>query len=301
MTVGKNQDLDVFTYKSASFTKKLPTCVLKLEDLKRIFEVLKESVREAADLEVKSLRQAKDQSEKEFKAIIDYAKDLFVVRVVIISAKEEYLQTDSPDVFDQNKLPPVINQVIFDTSLKYKALEQNRFPLNWIRVTFDFAGQVRIFDFRTAPTVETPNNSLIEVGGTSETWVRGTSKRVLDVLGDRRSKRGWLHKHSIYTILIWLFVMPLSIFYTHRIEMHYSACFREYMLLGFALYLYFVLTICNIFMILFNYARWIFPYAELEGYSPSKCRAHRYILGALFLSIVSGFLYDFVKFLLQKA
>ena len=298
MAMGKIQDRDVFTYKSASFTKKLPTCTLKLEDLNRIFEVLNDGAREAGELEVKSLRREGDQTVKEFEDLKKYAKNLFVTRVVIIGAKEEYIQTDSPSVFSPDQLPPVINQVIFDTSLKYKALEQNRFPMNWMRVTFDFGGQVKIFDFRTAPTAETLNNSLIEAAGTSETWVRGTTNRVLDVLGDRSNKRGFLHNHSVFNILIWLFAMPLSIWYAQRVEGHYSGYFNQRMLLGFALYIYFVLTICNIFMILFNYARWVFPYAELEGYSPSKCKAHRYILGVIFFSIVSGLIYDIGNFLL---
>lgn len=91
--------------------------------------------------------------------------------------------------------------------------------------------------------------------------------------------------------------MPLSIWYAHRLEIYFHEYVQQHILLGFALYLYFVLMACNISMVLFNYARWIFPYAELEGYSVGNRRTHRCVLGALVLGITSGLIYDLVKLL----
>lgn len=123
-----------FTYKSNSYFEKLPPCVVKTENLKRLFEILGESVREAAQLEISSLERPPDQAQEDFDKLKEYVQTLYVVSVVIIGSKGEYIQTDSPDVFETRQLPDTIDEIAFDTSFKYKALVPDRVPSNRIRV-----------------------------------------------------------------------------------------------------------------------------------------------------------------------
>ena len=50
----------------------------------------------------------------------------------------------------------------------------------------------------------------------------------------------------------------------------------------------------NVFKILFDYARWIFPIVEYKS-STDTVRKHRYILGGLIIAVFGNFLYDLLK------
>lgn len=50
----------------------------------------------------------------------------------------------------------------------------------------------------------------------------------------------------------------------------------------------------NVFKILFDYARWIFPIVEYKS-STDTVRKHRYILGCLVIAVFGNFLYDLLK------
>ena len=50
----------------------------------------------------------------------------------------------------------------------------------------------------------------------------------------------------------------------------------------------------NVFKILFDYARWIFPIVEYKSLTDTV-RKHRYILGGLVIAVFGNFLYDLFK------
>jgi len=286
-----------FTYRSNSYFEKLPSCALKIEDLKRLLEILDDSVKEAGELEVSTLKKSLGQTQEDFEALKEYVRSIYVVSVVIIGSRGEYIQTDSSNSFNTGKLPQSISKVIFDTSLKFKALTQDRWPVNRIKTQLDFR-KTRIWDFSTPPSSETINESFVDSSGKNATWVRGTSQKVMDVLRAKKTNRGWLHKHGIYNIVVWFFIMPFVIWNAHKLESHFHDYFKAHMILTVSLYLYFVFLVCNIFMVFFNYARWIFPYAELENYSASKYKVHRYILSVIGLTVLGSIIYDVFKILL---
>ena len=61
---------------------------------------------------------------------------------------------------------------------------------------------------------------------------------------------------------------------------------------GAHVFLFFLML--NLFKMLFDYARWIFPIVEYKG-STDTVRKHRYILGCLVIAVFGNFLYDLLK------
>jgi hypothetical protein len=53
--------------------------------------------------------------------------------------------------------------------------------------------------------------------------------------------------------------------------------------------------VLNIFRMIFNYARWIFPKMELVTSLKKGATVHRVILGAILLAILCSYIYDLLK------
>jgi len=147
-----------------------------------------------------------------------------------------------------------------------------------------------------SPSEATPNTSSIYIVGENETWTSGAYKNVIDSLQERSNKREWLHKTNIYDLFIWFIIIPLSFFSIYKIE-HFSFFDNQGVSSVFivALYLYFFIIVLNLFRMLFNYARWVFPKMELITSFKKGAILHRIILGAISLAIFSSFIYDLVR------
>lgn len=283
-----------YTYKSNHVFAPLPSCTLDITYFKKLYEILNKITQEAAEIEISKLKKTPNQSDEDFNKLKDYAKSLYQLSIQIVGRKGEYIFSDSVSIFDEAHLPDHITKIIFDNSLKYN-FSLKKDPLNKIRLEFDFK-KAKVFDFVTSPSRATPNTSTIHVSGENETWVSGAYKNVLQSLQARANKWSWLHSTNIFDLFIWFMVIPLGFFTIYKIErIFYLSGNGITTVFMVALYLYFFIIVLNIFRMVFNYARWIFPKMELVTSLKKGAILHRIILGVIFFAIFSSFIYDLLK------
>lgn len=287
-----------YTYKSSYRFQVIPSCTLEISDFKKLYEILKTATEEGANIEISQLKKIEGDTEDNFKKAKEEARKLYKVSIQIFGAKGEYIFTESPSIFDDASLPDTVTKIIFDNTLKFKAMLQQKQPINKFRIEFDFTKQ-KVFDLISLPSVATPNKSFIDISGENETWVAGIYNKVKEFLQERTNKRGWLHINNIYDIFLWFLVVPLGFRFLYIINRSLPPRFSE--LSAFfkvACYLYFFILVLNIFRIIFNYARWIFPSIELIRSDKKGAVFHRFVLGSIILAILATFISDLVKLLL---
>lgn len=283
-----------YIFKSNHIFANLPSCILNITYFKKLYEILNKITKEAAEIEIAKLKKTPNQSDEDFIKMKDYAGSLYKLSIQIFGRKGEYIYSESISIFDETNLPDYITKIIFDNSLRYNfALKKD--PLNRIRLEFDFK-KAKVFDFVTSPSRATPNTSTINVLGENETWVSGAYKNVLQSLQERANKWSWLHGTNIFDLFIWFIVIPLGFFTIYKIEQIFSLSASDISTVFMAaLYLYFFIIVLNIFRMVFNYARWIFPKMELVTSLKKGAKIHRFILGLIFLAIFCSYMYDLLK------
>jgi hypothetical protein len=284
-----------YTYKSNYRIKNLTSCSLDLDYFKKLYEILKKVTEEGAEIEISQLRKKEGETDENFEKLKNDARKFFKVSIQIFGAKGENIFTESPDVFDDSGLPDTITKITFDNTSKFKAILQQSEPINKFRIEFDFTKQ-RVFNFNFSPSEATPNKSFLSVSGENETWVSGVYNKVIESLEERSNKHGWLHVNNIYDLFLWFLIIPLSLILLYNINQPLPPHFAE--LSAFfkvACYIYFFIVTLNIFRIVFNYARWIFPNIELITSPKKGAIRHRIILGAILLGVLSAFIYNLIK------
>jgi len=288
-----------FVYKSNQRFSNLPSCSFDIEYLKKLYNIMSEKNIEAANLEIGSLKKAPAQTDEDFSRLKEYLKSLYKVTIEMTGSQGEYIFSESPDILNKESLPDRINSVVFDNSVKYN-FELKKDPSNKLKISFDFR-KVPIFDLITSPSLPSSNDNYINVVGINETWVDGANRKIIESLKGRSNRRGWLHRRNVYDLLVWFAFIPVSFWTIYRLESIYKINHLGVspFLMVFA-YFYFFLFILNIFRVVFNYSRWVFPYNELDAKQDSASTAHRFILFTLFLSIIGSFVYDIVKICLSK-
>lgn len=283
-----------YTYKSNHIFAPLPSCTLTIHYFKKLYEILNKITKEAAEIEITKLTKAPNQSDEDFDKLKNYARSLYQLSIQIFGQKGEYIFSDSDSIFNEARLPDRITKIIFDNSIKYN-FNLKKDPLNKVRLEFDFT-KVKVFDFVTSPSRATTNTSTIRISGENETWVSGAYKNVIQSLKERANKWSWLHSANIYDLFIWLIVIPLGFFTIYKIERIFSLSTSGMSTVFIAaIYLYFFTIVLNIFRMIFNYARWIFPKMELVTSLKKGATVHRVILGAILLAILCSYIYDLLK------
>ena len=281
-----------FTYKSNHIFKPIPPSTVDLLFFKKLYVTLKESTDDSANQDIAKLKQTPGQSQEDFEKAKEFAKGFYKVTIHIYGSRGEYIFTEDPNIFDNSGLPDKIDRVIFENSTRFKTSLQ-REPVNQFRITFDFASPP-IFNFNISPSLATPTNSSIDIIGENETWVSGTYRKVSNLLEDRRTKHGWLHKNNIWDLFLWIIIMPIIFRLLYLLQKNLPAFISTVSgVLKAAIYVYVFILLLNLFRIVFSYARWVFPYLELS--TPlRRNKLHRVILGAILISIISSISYELI-------
>lgn len=145
------------------------------------------------------------------------------------------------------------------------------------------------------PNQETPNEANFEVQGYDPTWVNGVFNEITSFIKQRSSTLSGIHNHSVYDVLLWLIGFPLAFWvcfklspYIEKIGEGTNTFFKS------AVYLYCFVATLFLFRILFHYLRWVCPLVEYRSRG-NNIVAHRVILGAILVGIVSSFFVDIIK------
>lgn len=267
---------------SASFDK---------EDLRRLISILQERLNAAAELDVARFKKL-EQPDENYEKNKDFIRDGFLVRLTITGFNGDELFGLATDVLASPNFPKAVRSFYINSSINLKAVH-GYIVYNFVEVFFDF-GRPAIFDFNFMPSGSTPNESNVRVQGLDATWVNGVFHELQGFIGERKAPAPWLHRHTIYDILLIVLGYPLGFWACFKASPFLPAVGAVGPFLRAAIYLYIFVAVLIGFRALFHYSRWVFPTVEFR-HEKSNFIQHRIFLGALSLGLITAFLYDIFR------
>jgi len=288
-------DQPAYTYKSNQRFSKILSCIFDVNYLKKLYEILNDINKEAAEIEINDMNKRYEQStevfpKEDFEKLKKDVLEAYRIHIQIFGTKGEFITSHSSSIFKEEHLPDFITSIKYDNSFFYKSVF-NRNPQSLINVELDFS-KPPLIDFVTSPSYPTPNNSIIHVLSEKETWVEGSYEKVISSLKERSNRRSWIHRKNIYDLFLWLLVIPLALWNLRKFDLFASVYLSKYStVLTVGVYIYIFVVILNVFRFAFNYLRWLFPYLELRTSLKSRVIYHRII----FVGIISAIGYTLAK------
>ncbi len=277
--------------------KRIRSFSVDKNELRKLLEILQERAYAAAELEEKHLIRLDDQTDEEFEQTKKDLNEGFKLFITLSGIDGRKLTGDIDEIFDSPNYPPEVEEVFFDTSTPLR-FRHNYFPRNKMILFLDFR-KAEVLNFSILPSEETLNESNFEIIGKDVTWVNGVFKEFLSFIEEKPSTIPWIHRHSIYDLIVWIIGFPLSFWICNKLSIKIEGFFGSYsVFLKAALYFYVFIIALNVLRIAFLYARWIWPLTEYKS-EKSKSLKHK----ALFSLIASGIglpaLYDIIKWLIK--
>jgi hypothetical protein len=258
--------------------------------------ILQERLHAAAELEVSHFQKL-NQTDEEYEKNKQLIREGFKIRPTLMGSNGLELFGLAADVFDSPNFPESLRSIYINSSINLKALHGYTVR-NYVEIFIDFS-RPEIFDFNFLPSGSTPNGSNVRVHGSDATWVNGVFHEVRVFINDRKALAPWLHRHSIYDVLLLVLGYPLGFWACFKAAPFFPTADSVGPFLRAALYVYVFLAVLIGFRTLFHYSRWVFPVVELR-HPKSKALQHRFLLGELSLSLVGALLYDGLKALLRE-
>lgn len=276
-------------------SQKITSLSLDKEELKKLCDILQERANAAADIEVDNYKRGENQDDASFENDKKLMKEAFVLNITIKGANGSELYGPIEEVFNSPNFPENIIDFYVNSETLLKAL-YNWYPRNSFDLLLDFS-KPNIFDFSFMPNQSTPNDSILRVQGYDATWPNGVFHEIINFIKERTSPLSWIHKHSIYDILLCLLSIPLAFWACYK-----GATFFESLNINIflknSIYVYTFFVSLWIFKILFHYLRWVVPLVEYRN-KRNKIITHRFIFSALLLGILCSFIYDVIKLILN--
>ena len=118
------------------------------------------------------------------------------------------LNGEVTEIFESPNFPSDIATVFFDSASRLN-LRENFTTRNSLLLFLDFR-RPAVLDFRLMPSQETPNESNFCARGIDPTWVHGVFHEVESFVNCHRSTGAWLHRHTVYDVLLWLIGLPVA-------------------------------------------------------------------------------------------
>lgn len=284
------------TQKGASLlsdlNKRIRSLSVDKEILRSMLEVLQERSYSAGDIELTHFKQL-DQSDEQYEQNKKTLKDGFKLYVTVAGKDGRKLNGSIEDVFESPNFPDDILSVYLDSSLPLRAVH-NWSVRNSIVLFLDF-NKPEVFNFSLQPSQETPNASNITVKGNDITWVNGVFNEFNKIIESHPSSLAWLHRHTIYDIIVWLLGLPFGFWMCYKASSLIQKTFGQLStFLQNATYVYlFFISLVGL-RVLFHYARWIWPLVEYKG-KFNKSLKHRVIWSGIIVGLASSIIHDLIK------
>jgi hypothetical protein len=282
-------------YKSS----KIPPTSISSEVIKNIYQYLNNINNNAIEEQVNKIQQFPGQSEDDFHRFISELRDVYKLTIQIFCDSGKSIFGRDETIFDENNFPDKINRIIFDNETMYR-VRYNQNPPYRIKFELDFT-KPRIFELSTNPSYATFNSSILELSGLNETTIIGAERKVLSILESKHKYTAFLHKSNIYDALLWFLLLPFIFYNLYKFDNLISNTLSQTTsIFKTSLYVYIFLISLMLIRILFNYARWLFPYMELKTKIKRGALGHRLFFSGLLLAFLFSGLYDLIMFILGK-
>lgn len=260
-------------------------------EIRQLLGILQERLNAAAEIEVSSFEKL-GQSDEEFEKNKGILRDGFRLRPTVLGHNGQELFGFVDEVFSSPNFPDAVKSIYVNSAIFLRAVH-NYNVRNSFEMFLDFS-RPEIFDFNLMPSFGTPNGSNIKANGTDPTWVNGLFHEVRRFVTDHAAVAPWIHKHSVYDILLWFIGYPVAFWTCYKAAPFLPSPSGVGPFLRAALYVYLFLIVLVSFRALFHYGRWAFPRLEYR-YPKDRALQHRIALGALSLSLVGSLIYDVLK------
>ena len=277
---------------TTELSEQITACAFSKADLQTLCEILQESSYEAADEEISHYNPI-DRPPEQILADKESLRLGFELQVAVRGIDDKVVDGTIPVVFNSPRFPDKVKSLYINSELHLRNL-YDWFPRNRFELLLDFA-KPEIFNLSLSPSISTPNASTILVSGRNETWVNGVYHAVMEFVKNRKTRRKFFHRHSVYDLLLACVSLPFAFSIASKLSGLINSLFGEHSgILKSAAYVYVVYFSLILFRILFDYARWIFPIVEYKE-SNGAAQKHRAILAAIVLGILGNFIYDVFK------
>lgn len=273
-------------------SKRIRSFTVDKAKLKKILELLQERSYAAGEIEVSNFQKG-TQTDEEFEKNKTSCKEGFKLFITLKSKDGKELSGSIEDIFSSPNYPDSVTSVFFDSSTPLK-VNHNYIPRNSMILFLDFTSPA-VFNFNLMPSFETPNNSNFTAKGYDATWVNGVFNEFNQMLEDNKTSFSWLHRHTIYDVLVWLVGLPFAFWTCFKL----SSLISKLLVTNFlhnAIYVYLFFLSLTLLRVLFHYARWIWPLLEYKG-EKDKPWLHRLFWSAIILGLVSAVVWDSIKYI----
>lgn len=267
------------------------SCSFDKESLRRFLNILQERLNAAAEFEVSKFEQ-NDQSDEDFNTNKNLLRDGFIIRPTVTGKNGQELYGTVDEVFESANFPQEVRSIYVNSEIWLKS-RYNYVPHNSLELFFDFS-RPEIFDFTLMPSQKTPNETNLKIRGVDSTWVNGIFHEANAYINEHRAPAPWLHKHTIYDILLWFIGYPIGFWACYKVSSLLPQAQGSMLFLVAAIYVYVFFVTLVLIRTLFHYGRWVFPLAEYI-HPHSKLIRHRAVLFSLVLALVGGAFYDIIK------
>jgi hypothetical protein len=284
----------VFNYRGLTRIARIPACIVSNADLQRLYRDLDAKAKQAMDKHIATIVRAPETTDEDWEKLKEEAWRVGHVTVSVTGTQGEQIVASSIEALDSSGLPHQIRSIVFDSAAgarqSYNVHMANRFV-----VELDFT-EPPGFNAYNPWDDPTPNASKIEVVGDDDTWVTGVYQSILGFFALRKKNRGWLHSSEAFNLLNYVLGFPAALWVVFRLDSTASSLTGVHTALKGAVYVYVFLMVLLIFRGVVWAGRWLFPLIELHGARSVQARA---TFGVIVTGILTGFLYDVLKTLLN--
>lgn len=253
----------------------ISTCILSMDDLRKLYDQLSDSLIIIADKEVNSLKKPPEVSFEDFEGHKAWLRSQYRISVIIIGGNGEFLYEENNSIFNSHQLPNTINRVFLSSKSFYRFNTQKD-PADWFELTLDFS-KPPLLDWVNNVSSPTPNESNLIVSGQDDTWVSGVVRKVEQKIQAHKTHRNFLHAPFIYDAGLLIFGLPAAFSITSLASIYiYSQMSGTFLV--FAAHAYVFIATLLSYRTLFGYTKWAFPKIEHNMSNASK---HRKLWGGI--------------------
>lgn len=279
-------------HQTAPRTKDIPFSgyALGIEDIKRIYRVLLDRVRMAADIEVYDATSDENLSETDVDNISDFLRnDCYRILITVEGNNGVRYHGSDESLFDSDDIPTDIKTIFMSSINPYRVHRNNINPRNGFDLFLDFS-KPPLFDWRNSVSAPTKNETNLHIVSDREDWSAATQQRLFDTIKEQKVRRSFLHRPLVYDIGLWIIAVPL-IFWVLRDHYEHIRVLTEglHPVIAAGMFIYAFLFGVNMYRLFFGYTKWGFPPME-KVVSRDKSRHHRKFWYAVITSVIAGFL-----------
>lgn len=263
-----------------------------VDGLQELIVELNEIIREQGELEIAAAQKRDDQTEEEFLAHLQRAREnAFHCLMTISYVDGSSLITHRAEDISVKFNSPLIKSVYISNSTPYHQFTGTE-PHHQFAILIDFSVP-KLFDPTTILSNKTENSTFIKIEGNRGPWRAGVEQAVRKQIGKSHRARSFMHRPFIYDLGLMVIGLPLAFYLMVQFGDLITAMFgnTHAVVIG-AVYVYVGLLAIWLYRTAFSYTKWAFPVVELTDQA-TRPKKHRRIWWTAFTALAAKLAWDF--------